>query len=69
MFQGTKDSRESGFQGIEDSPLLTGAFNELGVSKIQGFQGILNLRLVVTIFGMLWGERFIANTEHHDHWP
>ena len=28
-----------GFQGIEGFPLLTGAFNEFGVSKIQGFQG------------------------------
>ena len=38
-FKGPKDSRDSGFQGIEGFPLLTGTFNELGVSKIQGFQG------------------------------
>ena len=39
MFQGTKDSRDSGFQGIQGFPLLTGTFNELGISKIKGLQG------------------------------
>ena len=34
VFKGTKGPRASGFQGIEGFPLLTGAFNETGVSKI-----------------------------------
>ena len=38
-FKDTKDPSASGFQGIERFPLLTEAFNELGVSKIQGLQG------------------------------
>ena len=38
-FNGTEDPRASGFQGTESFPLLTRAFNEIGVSKIQGFQG------------------------------
>ena len=38
-FKDTKGPRASGFQGIEGFPLLAGAFNELGVSKIQGLQG------------------------------
>ena len=38
-FKGTKGPRASGFQRMEGFPLLTGAFDEFGVSKIQGFQG------------------------------
>ena len=39
VFKGTKGPRASGFQGIEGFPLMTGAFNETGVSEIYGFQG------------------------------